>query len=82
MTSAAIHLSQIPWAGPIAGVRVGRVDGKFIANPTYEEMEKSDMDFIISASSDAITMVEGEADEINEADMVAALEEHPRSRAA
>ncbi|MEZ4286951.1 MAG: polyribonucleotide nucleotidyltransferase [Polyangiales bacterium] len=72
--SAAIALSPIPWDGPIAGVRVGRVDGKFVANPTYEELAKSDCDLIIAASKDAIVMVEGEADEMPEDQMVAALE--------
>src|SRR5690606_7686823 len=72
--SAALHLSPIPWAGPIAGVRVGRVDGRFVANPTYQELAVSDMDIVIAASRDAIMMVEGECDEISEADMQAALE--------
>src|SRR5690606_349210 len=72
--SAALHLSPIPWAGPIAGVRVGRIDGRFVANPTFQELEESDMDIMIAASRDAIMMVEGESDEISEADMQAALE--------
>ncbi len=71
--SAALMLSEIPWAGPIAGVRVGRVDGKLIANPTFSEMENSDMDIIIAASADAIVMVEGECDEVPEDEMVKAL---------
>jgi len=71
--SAALHLSNIPWAGPIAGVRVGRVDGKFIAFPTFEQIEKSDLDLIVAASRDAIVMVEGGADEISEDDLVDAL---------
>ncbi|MFO0605621.1 MAG: polyribonucleotide nucleotidyltransferase, partial [Polyangiales bacterium] len=68
--SAALHLSNIPWAGPIAGVRVGRIDGKFIAFPTFEQIEKSDLDLIVAASRDAIVMVEGGADEISEDDLV------------
>ena len=71
--SAAIHISPIPWAGPIAGVRVGRIDGSFVANPTYEELEHSDCDLMIAASKDAIVMVEGEANEMSEEDMVAGL---------
>ncbi len=71
--SAALHLSNIPWAGPIAGVRVGRIDGKFIAFPTFEQIEKSDLDLIVAASRDAIVMVEGGADEISEDDLVDAL---------
>ena len=71
--SASLHISQIPWAGPIAGVRVGRIDGQFVANPTYEEIEKSDCELIIAASRDAIVMVEGEAEEMTESDLVEAL---------
>src|SRR5688500_6109125 len=44
--SAALHISQIPWKGPIAGVRIGRIDGKFIANPTYEQIAQSDCELI------------------------------------
>jgi len=71
--STAILLSGIPWDGPVAGVRVGRVDGQFIANPTHDEIDKSDMDLVIAANEDSIVMVEGEAREISEQDMVAAL---------
>jgi len=72
--SAAIHISPIPWSGPIAGVRVGRVDGKLIANPTYQEQEKSDCELVIAASKDAIVMVEGEAEQMSETDMIAAIQ--------
>ncbi|HEY6876694.1 MAG TPA: polyribonucleotide nucleotidyltransferase, partial [Polyangiales bacterium] len=71
--SAALHVSQIPWSGPIAGVRVARVDGEFIANPTYEQMAESDCELLVAASRDAIVMVEGEAEEMSEEDMVEAL---------
>ena len=71
--SAALHISPIPWAGPIASVRVGRVDGKFIANPTYEEMESGDVNIVVSATRDAIVMVEGECNEISEADFADAI---------
>jgi polyribonucleotide nucleotidyltransferase len=71
--SAALLLSDIPWDGPIAGVRVGRVKGKFVANPTHDEIAESDIDLIIAATEDSIMMVEGEAQEIGEADMIAAL---------
>ncbi len=71
--SAAIHLSPIPWAGPIGGVRVGRVDGKWIANPTYAETATSECELIIAATKDAIVMVEGDANEMSEADLVEAL---------
>ncbi len=71
--SAAISLSPIPWHGPIAGVRVGRVDGTFIANPTYAELAQSDCDLMIAASKDAIMMVEGLASEMTEGDVIEAL---------
>ena len=71
--SCALMLSDIPWAGPIAGVRVGRIDGKFVANPTYEQMTKSDIDIVVAASKDAIVMVEGDSDEVTEADFIEAL---------
>jgi polyribonucleotide nucleotidyltransferase len=71
--SAALHVSAIPWSGPIGGVRVGRVDGRWVANPTYAEQEQSDCDLVVAASRDAIVMVEGEADEIAEEDVVEAL---------
>jgi polyribonucleotide nucleotidyltransferase len=71
--SAALHISDIPFNGPIAGIRVGRVDGKLIANPTAEERKVSDLDLIVSASKDAIVMVEGGAKQISEHDMVEAL---------
>ncbi|MCD6498237.1 MAG: polyribonucleotide nucleotidyltransferase [Deltaproteobacteria bacterium] len=57
--SAALTISRIPWEGPVAGVRVGRVDGQFIANPTLEEQGLSDMNIVMAVSRDAITMVEG-----------------------
>ncbi|MFO0714998.1 MAG: polyribonucleotide nucleotidyltransferase [Sandaracinus sp.] len=71
--SAACHISPIPWAGPLGGVRVTRVDGKWIANPTFSELEKGDCELVIAASKDAIVMVEGEADEMSEQDLVEAL---------
>jgi polyribonucleotide nucleotidyltransferase len=71
--SAALHISPIPWAGPIASLRVGRVDGKFIANPTYEEIEKGDINIVVSATRKAIVMVEGECSEISEADFADAI---------
>jgi polyribonucleotide nucleotidyltransferase len=71
--SAALHLSDIPFNGPIAGVRIGRVDGQFVVNPTAEQRAASDLDLVVAASKDAIVMVEGGAKEIAEADMVEAL---------
>jgi polyribonucleotide nucleotidyltransferase len=71
--SLALHISPIPWDGPIASVRVGRVDGKFIANPTYAEMESGDLNIVVSATREAIVMVEGECSEISEADFADAI---------
>jgi polyribonucleotide nucleotidyltransferase len=71
--SAALHLSDIPWDGPVVGIRVGRVDGEFIAYPTFEQQEKSDIDLVVAASKDAIVMVEGGAAEASENDVVEAL---------
>mgnify|MGYP002620244626 CR=1 FL=1 len=71
--SSAIAVSNIPFECPISEVRVGRIDGKLVINPTVEEMEKSDIDMIVAASMENIMMVEGEMKEISEEDMVAAL---------
>jgi len=72
-TSAALHISNIPWEGPIAGVRVGMIDGNFVANPTYEDREKSQLDLVVSGSKDAIVMVEAGAREVTEEDALKAL---------
>ncbi|GAB5535149.1 MAG: polyribonucleotide nucleotidyltransferase [Rubricoccaceae bacterium] len=73
-SSAALSLSGSPFSGPTAHVRVGRVDGEFVLFPTGSEREESDIDLIVAGKADAISMVEGEMDEISEDDMVAALE--------
>lgn len=72
--SAAIMISDIPWKGPIGAVRVGRVDGEFVINPTFAQMDVSDLDLRIAGTKDAILMVECGADEIPEEVMVEALE--------
>jgi polyribonucleotide nucleotidyltransferase len=71
--SAALFCSDIPFNGPIAGIRVGRVKGEFVANPTAKQREESDIDLVMACSRDAIVMVEGGAIEVSEPDMVAAL---------
>jgi len=71
--SAAMIISDIPWGGPVGAVRIGRVENQFIANPTYQEMEVSDLDLRIAGTRDAILMVESGSDEISEKDMVAAI---------
>jgi polyribonucleotide nucleotidyltransferase len=72
-TSFALSASKIPWAGPIAGVRVGRVEGKWVLNPTFQALEFSDMDMVVAGSADSIMMVEGGALEVSEAEIVEAL---------
>tara|TARA_Y100001936_G_scaffold61188_1_gene60230 strand:+ start:3824 stop:5902 length:2079 start_codon:yes stop_codon:yes gene_type:complete len=72
--SAALSISDIPWDGPVASVRIGRVDGQFIINPTKEDLEKSDMEVIVSGTSDSILMVEGSADFISEDDFISCVQ--------
>jgi polyribonucleotide nucleotidyltransferase len=72
--SAAVHISDIPFNGPIAGVRVCSVKGNLIVNPTYEEIEKSELEIMVAGTKDGITMVEGGANEVDEDLMIAALE--------
>ena len=71
--SAALMLSNAPFSGPIAAVRVGRIEGKFVANPTWSQRPLCDIDVVIACTKDAIVMVEGEADEASEDDMLDAL---------
>jgi polyribonucleotide nucleotidyltransferase len=73
-TSVAINASRIPFAGPIAGVRVGRVQDKWVLNPTFQQLEYTDIDLVIAGSKDSIVMVEGGALEVSEADVVDALQ--------
>ncbi|ESU19746.1 polyribonucleotide nucleotidyltransferase [Flavobacterium cauense R2A-7] len=71
--SAALAVSDIPFYNLISEVRVARIDGKFVINPSREELEKSDIDMMIGASMDSVAMVEGEMKEISEAEMVEAI---------
>jgi polyribonucleotide nucleotidyltransferase len=71
--SAALQVSNVPFHGPIAGVRVGRVNGQFVANPTLAQRAEADLDVIMAASADAIVMVEGGGREVSESVMVDAL---------
>ncbi len=71
--SCALCLSDIPFSGPIAAVRVGRIGGKLIINPSGEELEKSDMDLIVAGSRDSVVMVEGRFSEISEQDVLSAI---------
>lgn len=72
--SAALAVSNIPFNGPISEVRVARVDGNFVVNPTFEECAKADLDIMVAATMDNIMMVEGEMNEVSEADMLEALQ--------
>ena len=71
--SYALNASKIPFAGAIAGVRVGRVQGKWVLNPTFQQLEYSDMELVVAGSADSIVMVEGGALEVSEEDVVEAL---------
>lgn len=64
--SAALSISDVPWNGPIAGVRMGRVNGAFIVNPTVAQLEESDLNIVVAGTKDAILMVEGGANEVPE----------------
>jgi polyribonucleotide nucleotidyltransferase len=71
--STALMVSDIPWDGPLGAVRVGRISGKFVANPTHAEMKESDLDLVYVGNATDIVMYEGSAKEISEADFAAAL---------
>jgi len=71
--SAALSVSDIPFRGPIAGAKVGRIDGEFVLNPTLEELEMSDIDLFVAGSEEAIIMVEGSAKEIAEKEILEAI---------
>lgn len=71
--SAALAVSDIPFNGPISEVRVARIDGEFVVNPTFSQLEKADLDIMVGATADNIMMVEGEMDEVQEADMLEAI---------
>lgn len=72
-SSLALSVSDIPFGGPIAGVTVGRIDGKFVINPSVEETEKSDMHLVVAGTMDAINMVEAGAEEVPEEVMLEAI---------
>ena len=72
-SSLCVSISKIPFNGPVAAVKVGRVDGKFIINPTIEQAEQSDIDLTVAGTKEAINMVEAGAREVSEDDMLEAL---------
>lgn len=71
--SASLSVSDIPWEGPIAGIRVGMIDGAYVANPTYEDRKKSKLDLVVTGSADAIVMVEAGANETTEEETLGAM---------
>ncbi|MFH2004527.1 MAG: polyribonucleotide nucleotidyltransferase [Bacteroidota bacterium] len=71
--SAALMISDVPFDGPIAEVRVGRIEGQLIINPTFSQLEKSDFDVVVAGTTDSIVMVEGEGKEISETDILESL---------
>ena len=72
-SSVALATSDIPWDGPTGSVKVGRVDGELIINPTYEQRMKSDIDLTVAGTKEAIMMVEAGANEVSESDMLDAI---------
>ncbi len=72
--SAAVSISGIPFHGPVGAVRVGRVKGQWVANPTFAEDKESDIDVVVAGTKTAVTMIEGSAKNISEADMISAVE--------
>ena len=72
--SAAVSISGAPFAGPVSAVRIGRINGEFIINPTYEQLEESELDLVVSGTRDAIMMVEAGAKQVSEDVMLQALE--------
>ncbi len=73
-SSAAMHISDIPWNGPVGAVRIGLIDGEFVVDPLIPDMERSNLDLRLAATRDAIIMVEAGANEVNEETLIAALE--------
>ncbi len=72
--SIALMISDIPWNGPIASLRLGFIDGKTVVNPTFEELEKSTLDLVMTGTSDSIIMMEAESKEISEEDLLTAVQ--------
>jgi polyribonucleotide nucleotidyltransferase len=72
--STALNLSNIPWRGPLAGIRIGQIDGKWVVNPTSEEREGSSMDLVLSATADKVAMIDASANEVDENTMYQAFE--------
>src|SRR5262249_9734503 len=72
--SAAIMVSDIPWNGPIGCVRVGRIDGELIVNPSLAQIDASDLDLVVAGTVERVNMLEAGADEVSEEDMIKAID--------
>lgn len=72
--SIALHISSVPWGGPISAVRVGRINNEWVLNPTYQAREKSDLDLVLVGTEEEVVMIEAGANQIPEQDMLVALE--------
>jgi polyribonucleotide nucleotidyltransferase len=72
--SAALHISDIPFNGPVSAVRIGRIQGVFIINPDLKEVEECDLNLVVAGTEDAVAMVEGSAQEMSEADLLEAID--------
>lgn len=71
--SAALHISDIPFNGPIAGIRVGLIDGELVVNPTFQELEESALNLVVAANEESVVMLEAGADQLDEAKMIEAI---------
>lgn len=71
--SAALTISNIPFDGPIGEIRVGRINGQFVVNPTFSQLKESELELVVAGTADSIMMVEGEANEVSEDELLAAL---------
>lgn len=79
--SAALSISGVDWQGPIAGTRIGRINGQFVVNPTYKERLESDLDLIVAGTTERVVMIEADANEVTEADMINAIAEGQKALA-
>ncbi|HEU4463737.1 MAG TPA: polyribonucleotide nucleotidyltransferase [Gemmatimonadota bacterium] len=71
---AALAVSGIPFDGPVAGVRVGKVDGEYVINPSFDELDRSEIDLVIAGTADSVVMVEGSGEEVSEEELLGAME--------
>ncbi len=71
--SLALSLSRVPWNGPVAAVRIGRIEGEWVVNPTFDQLDESDIDLVVAGRKSSVLMVEGGALELSESDMISAL---------